>query len=354
MKKKSPKDSSPANAQNAVKLPKITTGKPQNQDKTQKASKNTTKTTLSKRQEKPEKQMSALKRQDLNSKKKERSGTTSANKSLVKNDSKGKTQGKNPKNIKEIREIKDYKQDKRQSSAGKGKLGSFGSKNNMSTINSNNIKTVKSLEEKLLTEQTKEREEEPRITKEKLAQIQKQRKIRLQREKEEEKKDKEMFDKLLSEVKGKNKSQRENLNLDDVKVNPVKISEKRAQSILENGGMLDAYKHLIIQLCKNGLPNGNLFEYAAYVIKNYEKKWKEKKSQMMKEKVDKYWEEKKKRVLEENLKAPNPMMMKILNRSLEEREMNKYIKSLDKSRSTRLMKQPRSLGKSRENKDFVV
>ena len=58
--------------------------------------------------------------------------------------------------------------------------------------------------------------------------------------------------------------------------------------------MLDAYKYLVIQLCKNGLPTGNLFEYSAFVIRNYEKKWKEKKSKMTKEKIDKYYEEKQK------------------------------------------------------------
>ena len=42
----------------------------------------------------------------------------------------------------------------------------------------------------------------------------------------------------------------------------IKISEKKAQSTLEKGGMLDAYKYLITQLCKNGLPIGNLFHCA--------------------------------------------------------------------------------------------
>ena len=60
--------------------------------------------------------------------------------------------------------------------------------------------------------------------------------------------------------------------------------------------MLDAYKYLIIQLCKNGLPTGNLFEYSAYVIKNYEKKWKEKKYKIEQEKFDNYWKEKKEQI----------------------------------------------------------
>ena len=35
--------------------------------------------------------------------------------------------------------------------------------------------------------------------------------------------------------------------------------------------MLDAYKHVLAQLCKQGLPTGNIFEYASIVVKNYEK-----------------------------------------------------------------------------------
>ncbi len=48
----------------------------------------------------------------------------------------------------------------------------------------------------------------------------------------------------------------------------------------------------MITLCKNGLPSGNLYEYAAYTIQNYEKKWKQLKLKEKKEMVNKYWEEK--------------------------------------------------------------
>ena len=48
----------------------------------------------------------------------------------------------------------------------------------------------------------------------------------------------------------------------------------------------------MISLCKNGLPSGNLFEYAAYTILEYEKKWKHIKAKEKKEMVSKYWEEK--------------------------------------------------------------
>ena len=69
-----------------------------------------------------------------------------------------------------------------------------------------------------------------------------------------------------------------------------------------------------------------MFEYASYVVKNYEKKWKEKKSKMNKEKLEQYWKEKKKE--EEN-------KMKALNKSIERREINKLIQNMDRSRSSR-------------------
>ena len=111
------------------------------------------------------------------------------------------------------------------------------------------------------------------------------------------------------------------------------------ECLRDQGNYIYAYKYLIIQLCKNGFPTTNLFEYSAFVIKNYEKKWKEKKSKMTKEKVEKHWQEKKEELKNMEKKNNNSIedqnKMKALNRSLEEREINKIIKNLDKSRSSR-------------------
>ena len=109
------------------------------------------------------------------------------------------------------------------------------------------------------------------------------------------------------------------------------ISTKKAQNILEDGGMLDAYKYVLAQLCKNGLPSGNVFEYASIVVKNYEKKWKEKKSQLMKDKIDKYYEKMQKEIEQNN---ENEGEIKV-NKSLEHRDELKFIQNLDKSRSGR-------------------
>ena len=140
----------------------------------------------------------------------------------------------------------------------------------------------------------------PRITKEKLKEIQERRRIRLIKEKKEF----ELQTKLLNEKKdnisnvggnyitkkGKEKDKIEFSN----KINsPIEISHKKAQSILEEGGMIDAYKYLISYLCKNGLPPGNLYEYCSELIKNYEKEWKKKKYKIINEKIQKYFDDKK-------------------------------------------------------------
>ena len=30
---------------------------------------------------------------------------------------------------------------------------------------------------------------------------------------------------------------------------------------------------VLLNICKNGLPDGNVFEYASFLVLNYEKKW---------------------------------------------------------------------------------
>jgi hypothetical protein len=169
-----------------------------------------------------------------------------------------------------------------------------------------------------------------KISNERLMELNEQRKQRLKKQRLEEEKQYKLYEKLIEEYKTNSKDKPKTDENKSIEENPqVIISSKKAQKILEDGGMLDAYKHVIAQLCKNGLPTGDIFEYASYVVKNYEKKWKEKKSQMMKDKIDKYFEEKEKEI---NEKVENNEE-KIVNKSLENREELKFIQSLDKSRS---------------------
>ena len=174
----------------------------------------------------------------------------------------------------------------------------------------------------------------PRFTEEKLSQLKEQRKQRIKQEKNEELKEIQVYEKLIEEYKNNKEKKSTKKNKHEINEANAKIiiSSKKAQNLLEEGGMLDAYKYVLAQLCKNGLPSGNVFEYASYVVKNYEKKWKEKKSQLMKEKIDKYYEEKEKEINQNNQKNRET---KLVNKSLEHREELKFIQNLDKSRSGR-------------------
>ena len=175
------------------------------------------------------------------------------------------------------------------------------------------------------------KEEVPRISEEKLSQLKEQRKKRLQEAKKEEEKEIKLYAQLIEEYKNNGKDKNKKEKIED-NPNIPKISSQKAQKILEDGGMLDAYKYVLAQLCKHGLPDGNIFEYASYVVKNYEKKWKEKKSKMMKEKIEKYYEEKQKEL---NKTLETEGEIRKVNKSLEHREELKFIQSLDKSRSGR-------------------
>ena len=173
------------------------------------------------------------------------------------------------------------------------------------------------------------KEEIPRISEEKLMQLKEQRKKRLQQAKIEEEKELKIYSQLIEEFKNNKKNK--NKIIEESTKNP-KISGQKAQKILEEGGMLDAYKYVLSQLCRYGLPNGNIFDFASYHVKNFEKKWKEKKSKMLKEKIDKYYEEKQKEI---NNSLDIEGEIKKVNKSLEHREEYKFIKNLDKSRSKR-------------------
>lgn len=109
----------------------------------------------------------------------------------------------------------------------------------------NQIKTIKETsqvkEESLVIPSPKETTtiEKP---KKDLKKIQEDYKKRIKLEKEQEKKDRELFEKILSEAKSNNFKSHSVRTTLEKQIPPIKITEKKAQSILENGGMLDAYK----------------------------------------------------------------------------------------------------------------
>lgn len=246
------------------------------------------------------------------------------------------------------------------------KIGSNSQKNKspVASSNSKNKNTKNTKETKNLKTTTSIKKPNPISIK--IDETNEKRKKRLQQEKKEEERDKKIYEQIRKEYQEEKIKSRVNtevnpikrlyspknngIDLDKIQLPKIKISEKKTQAILEEGGMLDAYKHLVIQLCKNGLPTGNLFEYSAIVIRNYEKKWREMKSKQNKEKLEQYWKEKKEQIAKfENLKKKSidkkktndkavkeeEKKIKALNRSLEHREINKLIQSMDRSRSSR-------------------
>ena len=168
---------------------------------------------------------------------------------------------------------------------------------------------------------------------EKLKNLEQERQKRIKNEKISEKENQKIYEEILEEAKKNNFKTK----------------------IRKDDDSIELKTNIKISLCKNGLPTGNLFEYSAYVIKNYEKKWKEKKSKINKENIEKYWEQKEKDFKEKIEKNKNNLKeIKKLNRSLDEIEMKKYIKDLDRSRSSRGIKPLRKkIGEKEDNNKLI-
>ena len=171
----------------------------------------------------------------------------------------------------------------------------------------------------------------PKMTKEKLNEIKERRIARLKREKYGIE---NTSMKIMNEIKGQNSIIKSGeIVLNDIlsSINtPTKISHKNAQKILEDGGMIEAYKYLIQNLCKNGMPEGNVYDYCSDFIKNFEKVWKRMKFRKLNKKIEEHFKEKKELYIKNNENNINNKYYKVL----EQREEMQFIKKLDKSRSS--------------------
>ena len=171
----------------------------------------------------------------------------------------------------------------------------------------------------------------PKMSKEKLNEIKRRRNARLEKERELIEINNQ---KIINDIKGQNniiKSREIVLNdiLNNINVQN-KISHKSAQKILEDGGMIEAYKYLIKNICKNGMPEGNVYDYCSDFIRNFEKVWQKMKFKILNKKIEKHFKEKRELLIKNN---ENPFD-NIFFRVLEKREEMKFIKKLDKSRSS--------------------
>ena len=157
--------------------------------------------------------------------------------------------------------------------------------------------------------------------------------IRLRRNERllQEKKDGITFKKILEdyeEEKQMNKKNKINVCSLDFK---IAVNKKKVKSILEESGIIDAYYYLINNIKKTGWPKKDIYEYSSKIIKRYEDRWKKKKIQKRNEITEKYFEDKLKIYTQEKNKGNNNIQ---LLRVLNEREANKFIQRLDRSRST--------------------
>ena len=171
----------------------------------------------------------------------------------------------------------------------------------------------------------------PRMSKEKLEEIRARRNARLEKEK---RKIENNNKKIMDDIMGQNSiiKSRE-IVLNDI-LNSIntqnKMTHKNAQKILEEGGMIEAYKYLIKNLCKNGMPEGNVYDYCSEFIKHFERVWHKIKFKILNKKIEEHFKEKKELLVKNNENNKDNIQYKIL----EYREEMKFIKKLDKSRSS--------------------
>ena len=55
------------------------------------------------------------------------------------------------------------------------------------------------------------------------------------------------------------------------KVDPLEAERTKA---LQDSGLLEAYEYILQSLCKAGLPEGNVFDFASTKLLKFETKWK--------------------------------------------------------------------------------
>ena len=170
-----------------------------------------------------------------------------------------------------------------------------------------------------------------KMPKKKLDEIKIKRKERINREK----KNIENSSKLLQKIGGQNsiiKSGELILNeiLHNISNAPIKINTHKAKNIIEESGLIIAYKYLIQNLCKNGMPEGNIYDYCSEFIKNFEKIWQKMKFKMLNDKIEEHYRAKKEEMIRNNENNEKNIYYKVLK----QREKMKFLKKLDKSRSS--------------------
>jgi len=191
----------------------------------------------------------------------------------------------------------------------------------------------------------------PKITKEKLNEIKERRK---ERKKKEKKKLEYNSLLIMNNIKGENSIIKSGeIVLDNILKSlntPAKINYINAQKILEESGMIEAYKQLIKNLCQNGMPEGNVYNYCSDFIKNFERVWQKMKFKKLSKKIEEHFKEKKELYIKNNENNSKNKYFRVL----EQREEIQFIKKLDKSRSSlRVIKRINILDPNKKNEEKI-
>ena len=191
-----------------------------------------------------------------------------------------------------------------------------------------------------------------KMTKGKLKEIKERRIARIKREKKGFEYNSLL---IMNDIKGENSIIKSGeIVLDNIlqSINsPTKINHKNAQKILEESGMIEAYKQLIKTLCKNGMPEGNVYNYCSEFIKNFERVWHKMKYKQLSKKIEEHFKEKKELYIKNNENNSKNKYFRVL----EQREEMKFIKKLDKSRSSlRVIKRINILDKDKKIEDNKI
>ena len=192
----------------------------------------------------------------------------------------------------------------------------------------------------------------PKMTKEKLNEIKERRIARIKQEKKKLEYNSLM---IMNNIKGENSIIKSGeIVLDNIlkSINtPIKINYLNAQKILEESGMIEAYKQLIKNLCQNGMPEGNVYNYCSDFIKNFERVWHKMKYKKLSKQIEEHFKEKKELYIKNNENNTKNKYFRVL----EQREEMQFIKKLDKSRSSlRVIKRINILDPNKNNNEATI
>ena len=192
----------------------------------------------------------------------------------------------------------------------------------------------------------------PKMTKEKLNEIKERRIARIKQEKKKLEYNSLM---IMNNIKGENSIIKSGeIVLDNIlkSINtPIKINYLNAQKILEESGMIEAYKQLIKNLCQNGMPEGNVYNYCSDFIKNFERVWQKMKYKKLSKQIEEHFKEKKELYIKNNENNTKNKYFRVL----EQREKMQFIKKLDKSRSSlRVIKRINILDPNKNNNEATI